>query len=241
MSIKKTVVIVQSSYIPWKGFFDLMDRADEFIIYDDMQFTKRDWRNRNMIKTPVGASWLTIPVIQKGNFYQPINETKIVDNKWAAKHWKTIAQNYAKAPYFQDYKCIIEKLYSECESEIYLSQINYKFIIKIAEVMGIKSKISWSTDYVINDNFKKSERLIALCQEAHATDYLTGPSAKNYIDAHLFDEAKIRVHYIDYAYKPYPQLFDGFLHHVSILDLLFNTGGDAYSYIKPIKLAETAS
>lgn len=237
MHNKKTVVIVQSSYIPWKGFFDLMDRADEFIIFDDVQFTRRDWRNRNIIKTPAGATWLTIPVCQKGNYYQSINETKVTDNKWANKHWKSISLNYARAPFFHKYKSAIEEIFNACESEEYISQVNYKFIIKIAELIGINTKVTWSTDYAVDENLKKTDRLLALCKKAQATDYLSGPSARDYIQEELFNQANINVHYIDYSgYKPYPQLFDDFIHHVSILDLLFNTGHEAYSYIKPAEI-----
>lgn len=234
MPNKKTVVIVQSSYIPWKGFFDLMDRADELIIFDDVQFTKRDWRNRNLIKTPSGGSWLTIPVNQKGNFYQRINATKVTDHKWASKHWKAINLNYARAPFFHKYKSTFEELYQACKNEEYISQVNYKFIVKIAELLGINTKVNWSTDYAVNADLKKTERLLAICEKAHATDYLSGPSAKSYIQENLFTQSKITVKYIDYSgYKPYPQLFNGFIHNVTILDLLFNTGQDAYSYIKP--------
>lgn len=234
MQNNKTVVILQSCYIPWKGFFDLMDRADEFMLFDDVQFTRRDWRNRNLIKTPTGANWLTIPVIQKGNYFQSINNTKVTDNNWASKHWKSISLNYAKAPFFHEYKSIIEELYQACESEEYISQINYKFIVKIAELLGINAKVTWSTDYAVDCELKRTERLLALCEKAHATDYLSGPSAKNYIDENLFSQKKINVRYIDYSsYKPYPQLFDGFIPNVTILDVLFNTGHDAYSFIKP--------
>lgn len=235
MRNQKTMVIVQSSYIPWKGFFDLLDRADEFVIFDDVQFTKRDWRNRNIIKTPSGELWLTIPVNQKGNYYQRISDTKITDKKWASKHWKSIAMNYARAPYFKKYKSTFEDLYNICENEDYISQVNYKFIVKIAELLGINTKISWSSEYAIDDELKKTDRLLRICEKANATDYLSGPSAKGYIQEDLFAQSNINVHYIDYSrYKPYPQLFDNFMHHVTILDLLFNTGDDAYSYIKPV-------
>jgi hypothetical protein len=242
MSNKKTVVILQSCYIPWKGFFDLMDRSDEFILFDDVQFTRRDWRNRNVIKTPTGETWLTIPVNQKGNYFQSINETKVTDNKWASKHWKSISFNYAKAPFFHDYKSVIEDLYNACEQEEYISQINYKFIVKIAELLGIKTNVTWSTDYLIDTDLKKTDRLLALCEKAQATDYLSGPSAKSYIENDLFAQKNINVHYIDYsAYKPYPQLFDGFIHSVSVLDVLFNMGPAAYSYIKPAAEVEEMS
>nr|MBU9918948.1 WbqC family protein [Fusobacteriaceae bacterium] len=113
----KKIAILQSNYIPWKGYFDLINMVDEFILYDDMQYTRRDWRNRNKIKTPQGLQWLTIPVEIKGKFFQKIKDTRITDKKWNIKHWRTISQNYSKAKYFKDYKDIFEELYLACDEE----------------------------------------------------------------------------------------------------------------------------
>ena len=109
--MKKKIAIVQSNYIPWKGYFDLINSVDEFILFDDMQYTKRDWRNRNLIKTQSGLRWLTIPVLVSGKFHQKINETKISDMDWSTEHWKTICCNYARAKYFRDYKDYFEEIY----------------------------------------------------------------------------------------------------------------------------------
>src|SRR5438046_4323553 len=98
----RKAAIVQSNYIPWKGYFDLIRRVDEFILYDDVQYTRRDWRNRNLIKTPQGLRWLTIPVEVKGKYYQSIRDTKIADPVWAASHWQTIVHNYGRAPHVRD-------------------------------------------------------------------------------------------------------------------------------------------
>ena len=146
----KKIAILQSNYIPWKGYFDLINMVDEFIFYDEVQYTKNDWRNRNKIKTPQGIQWLTIPVRQE-NLEQKIKDTKISDKKWNIKHWRTISQNYSKAKYFKDYKDIFEELYLTCDEE-YLSEINYKFITTINEILGIKTKLRWSRD-------RKSTRL----------------------------------------------------------------------------------
>ena len=118
----KKVAILQSNYIPWKGYFDIINLVDEFILYDDMQYTRRDWRNRNQIKTVDGVKWLTIPVDTKGKFFQKINETKVSDHKWAEAHWKAICLNYAKAPYFKTYEPLFEELYrkaGEMEEKAY--------------------------------------------------------------------------------------------------------------------------
>ena len=117
------VAVLQSNYIPWKGYFDIIAGVDEFILYDDMQYTRRDWRNRNKIMTPKGPIWLTIPVEVRGKFYQKISETKVADHKWIDRHWKSIQMNYSRARYFNAYKDRIKEIYERCRDENYLSQI----------------------------------------------------------------------------------------------------------------------
>ena len=175
----KKVAILQSNYIPWKGYFDLINMVDEFILYDDMQYTRRDWRNRNKIKTPQGLQWLTIPVEIKGKFFQKINDTRITDKKWNIKHWRTISQNYSKAKYFKDYKDIFEELYLTCDEE-YLSQINYKFITTINEILEIKTKLRWSSEFELVDG--QTEKLLGICKDCNADIYLSGPAAKDYFN-----------------------------------------------------------
>ncbi|MFH1300606.1 MAG: WbqC family protein, partial [Planctomycetota bacterium] len=170
----KKVAIVQSNYIPWKGYFDLINSVDEFILFDDMQYTKRDWRNRNKIKTANGTIWLSIPVQVKGKYSQKISDTKISDIGWGQTHWKSICYNYSRASHFQAYKEIFQQLYLNCQ-EISLSQINYRFIRCLCEILGINTKISWSNDYYCVEG--KTERLVSLCMQAGATEYLSGPAA----------------------------------------------------------------
>src|SRR5499427_8327480 len=168
----KRVAILQSSYIPWKGYFDLMRQVDEFILYDDAQFTKRDWRNRNQTKTKDGLLWLTIPVQVKGHFTQAIKDVAISDMGWAEKHFKTIAAAYARAPYFRTYRDVIEDLYRG-STVTRLSDANRRFIDAFAALLGIRATISWSMDYELPEG--RVERLVALCRQARATAYLSGP------------------------------------------------------------------
>ncbi len=224
----KKVAIVQSNYIPWKGYFDLINVVDEFILYDDVQYTKNDWRNRNKIKTENGLLWLTIPV--RYEYPQTIKDTKISYVKWNIKHWKTICQYYSKAKYFTDYKDYFEELYLE-SNEIYLRQINYRFLSKICELLGIKTKISWSMDYELKKG--RMVRLIDLLKQAGATEYISGPAAKGYINEALFSAEGMLLKYMDYSgYPEYNQLFPPFEHAVSIIDLIFNEGPDAPKYMK---------
>jgi hypothetical protein len=227
----KKIAILQSNYIPWKGYFDIINMVDEFILYDDMQYTRRDWRNRNQIKTANGLQWLTIAVDSKGKFYQKINETKVSDPKWAHDHWKTICYSYAKAPYFKTYAPLLEQLYAQAGNMEYLSQINHLFLTEICKLLGIQTRITWSSDYTLVDG--KTERLAGLVASAGGSYYLSGPAAKDYIVDEVFEKAGIQLAYIDYSgYPEYPQLHGDFTHNVSILDLLFMTGPDAPKYMK---------
>jgi len=226
----KTIAILQSNYIPWKGYFDLINMVDEFILYDDMQYTKRDWRNRNKIKTAQGLKWLSIPVEVKGKYFQKINETKISSKDYLNKHLMTIKQNYSKSKYFKDYIDIFETLYLNCES-VYLSDINYKFIIAICNILDIKTKIRFSSEFNLLDG--QTERLVGICEECNADIYLSGPSAKNYINESFFIEKNIQIQWMDYSnYSEYNQLYLPFEHGVTILDLIFNEGPNSKKFMK---------
>jgi WbqC-like protein family len=228
--MNKKVAIVQSNYIPWKGYFDLINVVDEVILFDDMQYTKRDWRNRNRIKTAQGLMWLTIPVEVKGKYLQKINQTVISSEGWNRAHWKTIVHNYAKAKHFHGYKEAFEDLYLG-SSERYLSHINRRFITGICQILGTNTRISWSMDYRVLPG--KTERIVDLCKQAGATEYVSGPTAKGYIDDELFREEGIVLSYMDYSeYPSYRQLFPPFEHRVSIIDLIFNEGPNAPRFMK---------
>lgn len=225
----KKVAILQSNYIPWKGYFDIINSVDEFIIFDHVQYTKNDWRNRNKIKTIKGAEWITIPVDFK-NLNQKISETCIARSNWNSKHWKTLVTNYSKAPFFKLYKSFFEELYLSC-SETNLSKINYLFLSAINNLLGINTKLSWSTDYKLSGD--KSEVLLGILRQTGAKTYLSGPAAKDYLNQSLFAKEDIRIEWMDYsAYPTYNQMFPPFIHQVSILDLLFNTGPDFSLYMK---------
>jgi len=227
---RKTVAISQSNYIPWKGYFDLIQMADEFVLFDTAQYTRRDWRNRNRIKTPNGAAWLTIPVVVKGRYLQTVQETEISDGSWNEYHWKTIVHNYARAPHFEAYRDCFEELYLGCREKL-LSRINFRFLVTICEILGIKTHVSWSCEYPQVGG--QTERLVKWCRELKATEYISGPAAKAYIDESLFMETSIKVRYMDYSgYPEYKQLYGPFDHAVSIVDLIFNEGPNATRYMK---------
>ncbi|MBQ7457467.1 MAG: WbqC family protein [Desulfovibrio sp.] len=229
----KKIAILQSNYIPWKGYFDLIAFVDEFILYDDMQYTRRDWRNRNKIKTPQGLVWLTVPVKVKGQFFQKIRDTELDGTAWAAKHWKSLAQHYARAPFFQEIASWLEPLYLKNRYTM-LSDLNRTFLCAICDYLGIKTTITNSWDYTLIEG--KTERLADLCRQAGGTEYVSGPAAKDYIVEDVFTSAGLKLTWFAYeGYPEYPQLWGDFVHQVSILDLLFNVGPKSADYMRYVR------
>jgi hypothetical protein len=226
----KKIAIVQSNYIPWKGYFDMIAAVDEFILYDDMQYTRRDWRNRNQIKTPQGVQWLTVPVVAKGRYHQKIRETEIDGSAWAISHWKSLCQNYRRAAFFTEIAGWLEPLYLG-EAFTHLSGLNRMFIEAVCEYLDIETVISNSWDYDLVDG--KTERLASLCVQAGGTEYISGPAAREYVDERIFADMGVGLTWFDYSgYPEYPQLWGEFTHGVTILDLLFNCGKEANKYMK---------
>lgn len=226
----KKIAILQSNYIPWKGYFDMIAAVDEFILYDDMQFTKNDWRNRNKIKTPNGLEWLSIPV--GSNINRLIREVTLPENGWRQKHLKTLTLNYGKAKYFDEIMGLITPVYLDTRIT-HLSSFNRTLIDIICTYLGILTKISYSWDYIVEEG--KTERLVNLSQQARASVYISGPAAKAYLDESLFNYANISVEWFNYGgYLSYPQLWGEFTHSVTILDLLFNCGKDAPRYMRNV-------
>ena len=226
----RKVAILQSNYVPWKGYFDLIRSVDEFILYDEVQYTKNDWRNRNRIKTQTGVQWLTIPVRQD-RLGQKISETRVVDSRWAARHWRTVVNNYARAPHFEKYAAMVEAWYSEAGACELLSDINAFFIREVCAIFGITTHITSSRDYELEGD--RVERLVGICRQAGADIYLSGPAASDYLDETLFTNAGVRVEWMQYdGYPEYPQLFPPFAHGVSILDLLFNVGPEHAAFMR---------
>lgn len=228
----KKVAILQSNYIPWKGYFDLIAAVDEFILYDDMQFTKNDWRNRNLIKTPSGPQWLTVPVGQ--DIRRRIRDVAIPNSLWQRKHWAALQLNYGRTAHFKEIAAWLEPVYLG-QTHVNLSALNRQLIVAICGYLGINTTIrnSWEFDLVEG----RTERLVAICQQAGATEYLSGPAARAYMDEDMMRRAGIALSWFDYGgYPAYPQAWGEFNHNVSILDLLFNCGKDAVRYMRFVKV-----
>ena len=218
--------IVQSSYIPWKGYFSLIHLADHFILYDDVQYTRQDWRNRNRLRTPLGTQWISIPIVVKGRRFQRVRDAVVSDPRWAARHWSTIRQCYRQAPHYMEIAPPLERLYEDCAKETQLSAINGGFIRALARMLGIETPLTWSMEYPLEEG--RTARLVGLCRQLGADEYLTGPAARAYLDESLFAQAGIRVVWMDYGgYPDYAQLHaPPCIHEVSVIDLLMNLGAD---------------
>lgn len=228
---EKKIAILQPNYIPWKGYFDLIRQVDLFVVYDTVQYTKNDWRNRNRVKTLHGPQWLSIPIRQT-HLQQQIRDTNAANMRWPAKHWKTLKQSYGKAPGFREYGAAFEELYNNLPGDALLD-INLRFIRLVCELLGIQTPIVLASDYV--ESCDRVERLVDLCRQLEATEYISGPSARSYIAHEPFEAAGVRLSWMDYSgYPVYPQLHGEFVHEVSILDLLFSVGSDAPCYLNRI-------
>lgn len=224
------VAILQSCYIPWKGYFDIIGSADIFVIYDDVQYSKNHWHNRNLIKTHSGTQWLTIPVSKGEGAFLPIDEVRI-SQSFAEKHWRAIEQSYARAPFLSHYKPMFENLYERASDMRSLSEVNYLFMEAITRFLGFNTRFVRSRTLASRGG--QTERLVNICSELGATSYITGPSAADYMEQDRFAEAGIAIEWMDYAgYPVYKQLHGPFAHSVSILDLLFNTGPEAHKFMK---------
>lgn len=225
----KRVAIIQSNYIPWKGYFDIINMVDLFIFHDDLKFTKQDWRNRNLIKTPEGLRWLTIPCGSSEN--RLINQVRLPDNKWGKKHWSIISEFYNKARYFDSYKPFFEDIYLNRKWET-LSELNQYIIKKISsEILG--SSTIFENSETFNLTLKKEHRIKELLIKCGAKTYLSGTSAKDYLSESFLSDFGVNLEWMDYSnYREYHQLSPPFNHNVSIIDLLFNEGPDAKSFMK---------
>ncbi|MBI4647274.1 MAG: WbqC family protein [Bacteroidia bacterium] len=225
--MKKKIAAIQSNYIPWKGYFDIINSVDAFIIYDHVQYTKNDWRNRNKIKTHQGIKWITIPVSSR--FGAKIHEVFCINNNWRKKHLNMIKYEYNKAGFYKEFIDFFEKLYLSSD-ETNLSKINFSFIASICQILDIKTKIVNSLDFnLVGD---KIECLVELCKLFNANVYLSGPRGRGYLNEKLFKDENIDVIYMNYSgYKEYNQLFPPFDHFVSIIDLIFCEGKNAKKFM----------
>lgn len=225
----KKIAILQSNYLPWKGVFDLIHRVDIFVFLEDVQYTERDWRNRNKILTSQGPQWFSVPVKSSNRRNQLICEAEI-DNEtnWQRKHYNMFQINYGKSLHFKQYKWIIDDLYLNQKWEK-ISDLNIYSTKLIASVLGLDIQFINSAE--LNTSGTKDDKLIEICKKVNADYYLSGPAARDYIVPQKFIDNNIILDYIDYQYPEYQQLHQPFNNFVTILDLIFNCGQEAPYYI----------
>ncbi len=225
----KKIAILQSNYIPWKGVFDMINQVDTFVFLEDVQYTTRDWRNRNRILTENGAKWITVPIKNKERRQQLICEAEInINENWQKKHLNSFNVHYSKSPFYKDYRWILDDLY-QSKKWNKISDFNIYAIKLISKVLKIKIEFKNSTE--LHTIGCKDDKLIDICKSLNATHYLSGPAAQNYIMPEKFEKANIQLEYMKYEYPRYNQLYEPFNHYVTILDLIFNCGQDAPYYI----------
>lgn len=232
------VVILQPSYIPWRGYFDQIRRADLFIFYDDIQYDKHGWRNRNQIKTHQGKQWLTIPVHSKGVTQGVLIKDVRIDwsKPWAKSHLKSLTISYSKAPHFKDYLPLLEETYRRRDE--FLADFTIETSIRIARELGFASTRFMRSSELSGIEGQKTDRVINILRRVGATHYICGPSASSYMQPEKFDAAGITFEYMEYNYPEYPQLYPPYDPFVSILDLLFMTGDRAGGYFEAQKERE---
>lgn len=225
------VAIIQPCFIPWRGHFHIIQQCDTFVFFDDVQFERRSWHNRNIIKTANGKQWITVPVFTKGKFLQKINEVKINHElDWQKKILNSVYFSYKKAPFFDRYyDWFAEQINKPWE---YISDLGIHLTYEIGDKLGIKTRYVKSSDLDILPQYKKLERILEICRKLDATKYISGPKAKDYIRSDMpFRKLGIELIYQEYDYPKYPQLYGDFESCVSVIDLLFNNGDKSPEFI----------
>jgi len=222
------LAVLQPSYLPWLGYFDQIDRVDVFVYYDDVQYDKNGWRNRNRVKGPNGPVWLSVPVKHSGRGRQSINEVETDGQSWSRKHLRSLEQFYAKAPYGRDYMPGIAELLSR--PWMRLVDLDIAINDAIVQWLGLNAKIVRSSSLGIEGD--RNERLIRICRHFGADRYLSGNAAKVYVDPAAFAEVGISVEWQDYSHPAYPQIHGPFVSHLSIIDLLMNAGPDSLGILR---------
>lgn len=229
---QRTVIILQPGYLPWLGFFEQLHRSDVFVVYDDAQYDKHGWRNRNRIKTAQGWQWITVPVLTRGQD-KPSNKEVLIDNSlnWRVKHGMSIRQNYAKASYFDAYFAVFDAIYSR--EWKYLIDLDMEFVYRIAECVGITSDFQFAS--TLNISGGKTERLALICEHFGASAFYEGHAGQNYIEPSYFEERNIQLIYQNYQHPVYRQLYGAFIPYMSMIDLLFNHGPDSLDILAGMK------
>jgi len=223
------VAIHQPEHLPWIGFFEKMQRADLFVLLDDVQFSKGDFQNRNRVKGAGGVQWLTVPIVQK--FPQQINEVEIAGDDWRDKHWRTLLSCYGRAPHFKTIGPFVEELYRGPSHK--LSDFNLNAIRLLARLLSVETRMVRSSELKVTG--EKSDLVLNICRQVGADAYYSGAMGRSYLRCERFAQAGIEIIFQEFVHPTYEQLFmqsQGFVPNLSVLDLLFNCGQDSLELIR---------
>jgi hypothetical protein len=226
------IAISQPTYLPWLGYFDLIDQVDVFVLLDSVQFEKQSWQQRNRIKTPAGLQWLTVPVMFRGRLGQRILEVEIRDPEFVRKHLRAVELNYRRAPFFESYFPELTQILQDCSASALLVDLNVRIIRWLCGILGIRTQILRSSD--LNADGRRSQLLVNVCRALNADLYLSPLGSTTYVldDLSLFSHADIKIAFQHYQHPQYRQLFPPFLSHASLLDLIFNEGENSMAILR---------
>lgn len=221
--------ILQPGYLPWLGFFEQMHKCDIFVLYDDVQYDKHSWRNRNRIKTANGVQWLTVPVSVSLADLPRIKEVRI-DNStnWRKKHLQSIRQNYSKAPFYRSCISLFEETYAT-DWEL-LVDLDLRFLEQLATYLGISTRLVRSSTLGITEEGRLG-RLVGICRILNADTFYEGAAGRDYLDTEYFTGQGINVEFQNYVHPIYHQLYGDFIPYLSVVDLLFNHGEKSLSIL----------
>ena len=225
-------VILQPTYLPWMGYFELIDSSDIYVVFDHVQFERKSWQQKNKIKAPNGIVYLHVPV-EKMPLKIPICDIKVSykQGNFLEKHWKSIEMAYKRAPYFEKYKPLFEKIYSK--KYVLLRDLNMEIIKLICSILGIKTKIVFSSELNLEDEgMGKTEKIVNLCRKLGIAEFYEPGGGKELFDGFLFQKEGISVEFQDYEHPKYSQLWGEFVPYLSVIDLIFNEGDKSLSIIK---------
>ncbi|OGF51209.1 MAG: hypothetical protein A2044_06805 [Candidatus Firestonebacteria bacterium GWA2_43_8] len=221
----------QPQYIPWLGYIDKLAKSEAFVFLDNVQYKKREFQNRNKIRTKEGFLWLTVPVVTKGKYDQLIREVEIDNSEnWRKNHFEALRHNYGKAPFYPEHEKFLKDIYSKEWKK--LSELNMYIVKYILDYLGIQIPLYLESELAIEG--VKTDRLVNICKKLKADIYLSGQGAKDYIEEGKFAAAGIKLEYQEFEHPVYTQVFNGFESHLSVLDLLFNKGRESAKIFKDV-------
>jgi hypothetical protein len=226
------IAITQPTYLPWLGYFDLIDQVDTFVVLDTVQFEKQSWQQRNRIKTPTGLMWLTVPVEFRGLLGQKIHDVEIREAGFWVKHVRSIEVNYGRAPFFGEYFSQVSSILQDCGSEMLLVDLNLRLLRWFLEILGIRTSVVRASS--LGQGGKRTELLANICQKLGATQYVTPLGSAAYLldEMSSFRKSCVQVCFQNYTHPEYRQMFPPFLSHACLLDLLFNEGSRSAEIVR---------